>query len=492
LFFSKSAMKFTYIAILFGLFVTFAMSVEEFVIELNYDNFEKTIASHPLILVEFYAPWCGHCKHLAPEYEEAANQLQADKLPLAKIDADNEDNKMIGGAYGIQSFPTIKLFRDGKPTDYQGERTSAAIVAFMRRQAQPTITRLTTVEEIEAFSEKEKIVIVGFFKSEDSEEYSSFHKVAELRRNDFPFGASIGNSAADSEFGVSPPAVIVFKKFDEGKNVLTSDKFSELESFVSTHSLPLIDEIGPQNFQYYSQAGLPMGYLFVDLTVSGQLEEYLPKLRPSAEKTKGKINWIYIDWAKYSRHSERLGLSGKVVPALSIDEIANGKHFAFDETKVPTVELIQAWVDDYLAGKLEETIRSEEIPQDNSGPVKVVVAKSFQQIVLDPSKDVLLEFYAPWCGHCKSLAPIYEEVGKEFETIPGVVIAKIDATVNDVDPKLGIRGFPTVKFFPAGEENKSNPMDYDGDRSKESILAFVKEHSKNTLSETQKSDKDEL
>jgi len=183
-----------------------------------------------------------------------------------------------------------------------------------------------------------------------------------------------------------------------------------------------------------------------------------------------------------------LGLSGTVVPAFTIDEGESGRHFAFDETKDATKSALSAWVDSFVEGKLEPTIRSEEIPQDNSGPVKIVVTKNYKEMVLDPTKDVMVEFYAPWCGHCKSLAPIYDEIGKEFEG-SNVVIAKIDATANDVDPKLGIRGFPTLKFFPAGEENKSNPLNYEGERTKEAIVAFIKENAKNTKSET---GKDEL
>ena len=71
---------------------------------------------------------------------------------------------------------------------------------------------------------------------------------------------------------------------------------------------------------------------------------------------------------------------------------------------------------------------------------QVVVGANFDEIVNDPSKDVLVEFYAPWCGHCKSLAPKYDELGEKLKDDPNIVIAKIDATANDYPPQYQVRG----------------------------------------------------
>ena len=93
------------------------------VTQLTAKDFDKVYKG--VWLVEFYAPWCGHCQRLAPEYEKAAKALKG----IGRIAAINADAEKVNVA--IQGFPTIKLFVDGKMSDYNGERTAKGIVDFM-------------------------------------------------------------------------------------------------------------------------------------------------------------------------------------------------------------------------------------------------------------------------------------------------------------------------------------------------------------------------
>jgi protein disulfide-isomerase-like protein len=95
------------------------------VLDLTPKNFDKEILkSGKPALVEFFAPWCGHCKNLAPVYEELATNFQhaADKVVVAKVDADN--HKDLGKKYGVQGFPTLKWFdgKSNKPIEYDSGR----------------------------------------------------------------------------------------------------------------------------------------------------------------------------------------------------------------------------------------------------------------------------------------------------------------------------------------------------------------------------------
>ena len=143
-----------------------------------------------------------------------------------------------------------------------------------------------------------------------------------------------------------------------------------------------------------------------------------------------------------------------------------------------TAQSVLQFVTDWEAGKLNSTLKSEEIPATQEGPVVVLVGKSFDSIVLDPTKDVLVKFYAPWCGHCKKIAPIYDEVATKLANNKNLIIAKMDSTLNETD-KVSIQGFPTIKFWPAGK--KDAPMDFEGDRTVDGFVDFLTKHSSNKV-----------
>lgn len=109
------------------------VSAASAVLDLLPSNFEEVaIKSGKPTLVEFFAPWCGHCKNLAPVYEELAQTFSfSDKVQIAKVDAD--EHRSLGKKYGVQGFPTLKFF-DGKsdtPTEYSGGRDLESLSAFI-------------------------------------------------------------------------------------------------------------------------------------------------------------------------------------------------------------------------------------------------------------------------------------------------------------------------------------------------------------------------
>jgi protein disulfide-isomerase A1 len=453
------------------------------VLVLTTENFDATIASTSPILVEFYAPWCGHCKSLAPEYEKAATALAAHGLKIAKVDATEEEE--LGNRFGVRGFPTLKLFKNGAfSQDYSGARTADAIVEYMVKKSGPSYTKVSSVAEVNAILEKESHgVVVGYFSDVEAEIFDSFEAEADadMRVKYLVFNDAAG--AADcmlNEVQIGSVALVdgniaVVRK-DGHKALYHADTDGTLKAFVSANAYPLVLELDPELFQAF----LPSGSVIVAAFPYADANSDAVKKIVNTAAHASNIRTFLADSAQWGQAFSRMGASGEKFPT-AIAFVKDGEavsQVAFDEEGEFTAETVTKFFADVAAGTAVSWKKSEPIPESNDGPVTVVVAKTYDQIVHDATKDVLIEYYAPWCGHCKRLEPIYVEVGEHFANDNGIVIAKIDATANFVDPKLGVRGFPTLKFVPAGEN--ADYVDYEEAREKDDIIAFINKNRKTT------------
>jgi len=201
-------------------------------------------------------------------------------------------------------------------------------------------------------------------------------------------------------------------------------------------------------------------------------------LKPVAESHRGVVNFATIDAKAFGAHAGNLNLKPDSFPAFAIQETVKNQNFPYSQDLEITVDTIGKFVQDFVDGKAEPSIKSEPVPESQDGPVQIVVAHNYNDIVLDDTKDVLIEFYAPWCGHCKALAPKYEELAalyfNDADFSKKVTIAKVDATLNDVPDE--IQGFPTIKLYAAGA--KDSPVTYGGSRTIEDLAQFIAENGK--------------
>jgi len=223
------------------------------VLILTPDNFDSEVGGNVPVFVEFFAPWCGHCKALAPEYEIVATSFRGQPVKIASVDADK--HRDLGSRFGVTGFPTIKYFTANSKTgeSYDGGRTANDIIEYINRRA---------------------------------------------------------------------------------------------------------------------------------------------------------------------------GTNGKVKSAATA--------------------------------------------------VTVLTPDNFDAIVKDESKDVLVEFYAPWCGHCKQLAPKYEQVAASFDGEESVVVAKCDADAHrSLASQFSVSGYPTLKWFP---KNNKAGEEYSGGRNVDDFVRFLNEH----------------
>jgi len=455
-------------AVIFCVLALAALASAQSVLDLTDDTFDAAIADKK-VLVEFFAPWCGHCKKLAPEYEKAAKTLGTDGI-LAKVDC--TEQKELCEKYGVRGYPSLKFFSHGVPSEYQKGRTAKDIVAFILEQNKPAITDVKTAQEAEAHNaDVTQLTVIGFFEGDTHADYVA---VADMLRGDgFSFAATNDKEVA-THFGITAfPAVVLFKKFD-APVVPFEGTFAKdaIVDFLKSEAFPLVGSIGPDNYKNYVDRGYPLLYILVD-PASEEQKAIVEAARKLAPTYKGKLSVVDIDGVQYAKHGESMGLSG-TTPDVVLHDMEGKKKFILPAGQTLSEENLVAFLAAWSAGTLTPHLKSQPEPASQTGPVYTLVGSAFERIALDVTKDVLVEFYAPWCGHCKELKPKYDKVGKHFHGDSNIVIAAVDSTENDV-PGLDVEGFPTIYFFPASAEGKASPVLYEGERTVDGFIKYINE-----------------
>lgn len=148
------------------------------------DSLAAAAKANPFVAVEFYAPWCGHCKKLEPEWAKAAAELKrlGIDVVLAKADATAQSNFPLNTKYNIRGYPTIKVFKKGnveKPCAYNGPRDYKGIVKYFIHKTTPAAIELTSRKEVEKFVEAAGDVAVVAYVTADSPALKSYLEMAD-------------------------------------------------------------------------------------------------------------------------------------------------------------------------------------------------------------------------------------------------------------------------------------------------------------------------
>lgn len=455
-------------------------------IVLTEENFDEVVQTADIILVEFYAPWCGHCKKLAPEYEKAAQGLskRTPAIPLAKVDATTEVE--LAKRYNVSGYPTLKIFRKGKLYDYNGPREKYGIIDFMIEQAGPPSTLLHTAKQVQVhLRDGSDVIVIGIFSGNHEKKFQLYQDAANALREDFKFYHTLSSDVAGF-LKVQTGQVVVLhpdrfqSKYEAKKHLFKiKDSTSEedLKEHVMKHALPLVGHRTKVNEgKRYNKRPLVVVYYTVDFSFDHRTAtQYWRSKVLNVAKDFPEYTFSISNEEDYTSELKDLGLaeSGEEVNVAILD--ANGKKYAKDPKEFDS-DSLREFVMDFKKGKLTPVLKSQPVPRNNKGPVTVVVGKTFEEIVMNKNSDVLIEFYAPWCGHCKSLEPIYNDLGKKYKSVSNLVIAKMDVTANDIPTdKYKIEGFPTIYF--ASKNRKHNPIKFQGhERDLGGLSKFIEEH----------------
>uniref|UniRef100_A0A8C1A5X8 protein disulfide-isomerase n=1 Tax=Cyprinus carpio carpio TaxID=630221 RepID=A0A8C1A5X8_CYPCA len=412
---------------------------EKDVLVLHSVNFDRALSENKYLLVEFYAPWCGHCRNLEPIYAEVAGLLKngSSEVRLAKVDANEE--KDLATEFHVGSFPTLKFFKDGNrqnATDFSGKRTVKGITRWLERHTGPSATVLNDVKSAEVLLDAHDVVVVGFFQDLEGDKAKTFYDVT-LIAVDFDFGIT-SNPELFKKYDVKSDSLVLFKK--------NADQI--FRSKVRNHMI-----------------------LFINTTVESQ-NALLEDFRDVASEFKEKVLFITLDVTsdKSDHVLKYFSISANDAPIIRLINIDKVLTYAMEGSTI-NKDALRTFCQGVLDGTMKPFLKTQEIPEDwDKNPVKVLVGKNFNEVAFDETKNVFVEFYAPWCGHCQQLAPIWDELGEKYKDHENIIIAKMDATENDAED-VTIQGFPTIKYFPAGAEKKI--VDYNGNRDLETFSKFL-------------------
>ncbi|CAH2039453.1 unnamed protein product, partial [Iphiclides podalirius] len=444
---------------------------EDNVLVLSKANFENVISNNDFILVEFYAPWCGHCKSLAPEYAKAATTLNEEESPikLAKVDATQEQE--LAESYGVRGYPTLKFFKKGSPIDYTGGRQADDIIAWLKKKTGPPATEITSAEQAKELIAANNVAIFGFFPDQATDKAKAFLNVAGLV--DDQVFALVSDEKVIEELEAQPEDVILFKNFEEPRVKYEGEAFDEdlFKTWVFVQSMPVIVEFSHETASKIFGGQIKYHLLLFFSKKNGDFEKYLDELKPVAKNYRDRIMAVAIDTDEddHQRILEFFGMKKDEVPSARLIALEQDMAKYKPTSSELSANAIEEFVQSFFAGTLKQHLLSEDLPADWAAkPVKVLVATNFDEVVFDSNKKVLVEFYAPWCGHCKQLVPIYDKLGEHFANDEDVVIAKMDATANELE-HTKITSFPTIKLY-----TKDNQVrEYNGERTLAGLTKFV-------------------
>jgi protein disulfide-isomerase A1 len=219
---------------------------------------------------------------------------------------------------------------------------------------------------------------------------------------------------------------------------------------------------------------LPIGYIFVPSLEDSQ--RFVEVLRPFVQQHRSKMLFTIGNTSELEDIAEDLHLQPtQDSAAFAIRDTAKYLRYPMNIVHGGFVDSVQDFVKQFFAGELKPIIKSEPVPPDTDEALVKVVGSTYDDIVVNNTKDVLMVYCIVPCGPCEELKPDLQGLARMYQSDTKlsdlVTIGIIDYDLNDI-PEIEIRAFPTIKLFPAAD--KTHPVLYLGDRGWENLADFIR------------------
>ncbi|XP_060077241.1 protein disulfide-isomerase A5-like [Ylistrum balloti] len=481
------------------------------VVHLTDSNFQEYIKTHPSVLVMFYAPWCGHCKQMKPDYAKAAETLKEENIEgiLAAVDATKE--KTVGDQFSIKGFPTVKYFKDGEFAFDVNERTEEKIVEFMKDPKEPPpppppepkwdeteseVSHLTD-ENFKSTLKKKKHGLVMFYApwcGHCKKAKPEFTQAAAKLKDDSKvlFAAidcTVHSTSCTAHEVTGYPTFKYFKYGKSPQNYMGGREEADFVNFMSDPQNPGASPPAPAVETPAQQWAEVVGMENLRFLTTDSFDSFL-------QEHNSVLVMFYAPWCGHCKAMKPA--YGEAATILNDQEV-NGVLAAVDATLEPNLAsrfgvkgypTLKYFKDgqeafEYNKGRTTNDLVSfmknpsskeptppakEESWSDVPSGVKHLTDDNFAS-EMAKMDSALVMFYAPWCGHCKKAKPAFQAAADKLEKMEksrGFVA--VDCTVaHDTCEKGKIEGFPTFKLYVKGDFL----IEYNGERTEDEFLKYI-------------------
>ena len=437
-------------------------------------RYRNTQSKH--LLMMFYAPWCGHCKTLKPDWVEASTQMPK-SFTMGALDCTQHSGTC--SAVGASSYPTLKYFQPLKEgstvpseteagEDYSNSgRATDDLVWFgrdkldteMRAQAK-SVTKDTDVSKLRIKALKKILKERGAACDGCTDKSDFVKKVQEVMASETPVVEK------------KRPKMTMMEEKRHKANQAAADKGWSDEEYGNGHVKHLIET----DFEDYRVASGPV-LAFFYAPWCGHCKSFKPEyvaLSTQLKEEKLGVSLVALDCTSAASICHKYKANSyPTLKWFAGGKDAKAESFEGGRTQKALFNYIQQKLDPDFKIDLGTFVNPETWKDEDYGNGKVVHLDDdwFAPYRQDGHPKMLTMFYAPWCGHCKAMKPDFVTASTEADSM-GVVFSAVDCTTSTtVCSEFGVSGYPTLKSF---ESESGGAIAYSGGRTKDDLVDFAK------------------
>lgn len=457
------------------------------VLQLKKGNFNRALRKHKQLLVHFYAPLTREGHQVSNAFEGAAEELQGSEVKLAVIDQNKE--KELAKELDATGLPAIRLYLSGdkhNPVDCPIPQSSASILTWLKRRAGSATDLIADLSQSEA---SEELRVIGFFKELDHDYVQVFYAAA-IDLPDLNFVVTQDEEVI-SKYGLTHDVVLLLKKSEliQAYKMMPQTSKEELIIFITVYQMdPVTEYTGETATQILTAPVLNHALLFVNKS-SADFKDIHMAFSSAASAFRLKILFVFVDVdePRNGRIMEYFRVRDFEAPLIRLINLTDHVTYQLPSDTLD-LQTIKTFCQSYLEGKAKPKMQSEPIPEGwDKQPVKELVGTTLEQVAFNPNKTVFVLFYLPYSHESRAVFPLWEELAEALKEREDVVVARIDASANDIN--LSMQGaYPSLCLFPALHAERV--VVYPGKRKVEDLIKFLDKEMKKAKKERVKEDED--